>query len=165
MENRQRPTVSDEAVSSKLRAHFRKRQRDCYVEKDAYAIWLALLTPVRWFTVIGGIVLSAVAGAVVLLAEYRVIGDQWRVYGAICAITASVLTGIHTALNCDAHQTECRRLVQLYSGLESRFEAASILPAERIEATFDELEAKFEEAHVEAAASPPEWCRRRANVA
>lgn len=46
-------------------------------------------------------------------------GDGWRVYGAVCAIIASILTGIHTALNCDAHQTECGRLVQLYSGLES----------------------------------------------
>lgn len=97
--------TSQPADRSRLIEHLRKRQHDCEVEKQAYAIWLGLLTPVRWFTIIGGIVLSAVAGGAVLLAEYRVIGDGWRIYGAACAIVASVLTGIHTALNCDAHQT------------------------------------------------------------
>jgi len=154
---------SDERTS--LREHFRRRLRECQVEAKAYEIWLGLLTPVRWFTVIGGIVLSAIAGGIVLFAEYQVEGEPWRVHGAVCAIFASVLTGIHTGLHCDSHQTECRRLVQLYSGLATAYEAAPLLPGERLNVKFEELEARFEQAKSEAAASPPQWCRRRANSA
>lgn len=152
----------EEREPTDLRAHFHKRQRECHVEKSSYETWLGLLTPVRWVTIIGGIVLSAVAGGVVLLAEYWPPGESWRVYGAGCAIVASVLTGIHTSLNCDAHQTECRRLIQLYSGLEGAYEAAPLVTRDRLRMRFDELEAKFQEARSEATASPPQWCRRHA---
>ena len=148
---------------SEVREHFGRRQRESLAEKNAYETWLNLLTPLRWITVTGGIVLSAAAGGVALLAEYRVGYEDWRIYGAVCAIIASILTGIHTSLNCDAHQTECRRLVQVYSGLEAAFEAAPLMKGNRLDAKFDELEAKFIEAKSEAAASPPQWCRRRSN--
>jgi len=160
--------MSDTAESGErldLREHFRRRLRECQVEARAYEIWLGLLTPARWLTVIGGILLSAIAGGVVLVAEYRVEGIPWRIWGARSAILASVLTGIHTGLHCDTHQTECRRLVQLYSGLATAYEAAPLLPGERLNVKFEELEARFEQAKSEAAASPPQWCRRRANRA
>jgi hypothetical protein len=144
---------------TELREHFRRRQRECQAEKEAYETWLGLLTPLRWFTVIGGIILSAAAGAIVLLAEYRPGHEEWRLYAAMSAIVASMLTGLHTGLDCDVHQAECRRLAQVYSGLETAYESAPLGTDERQRLRFEQLETKLQEAKSEAAATPPRWCR------
>jgi hypothetical protein len=36
-------------------------------------------------------------------------------------LLAAILTAMHKGLYCDAHQAECRRLVQVYRGLEVRY--------------------------------------------
>ena len=139
----------------------RQRERQCRIEYRAYGGWLALLTPLRWFTVSGGIVLSALAGATVF-SQPVFLGAQWPIYAGVFALVASILTGLHAALNCDAHQAECHRLIQLYQSLETGYQAASALPSSDIPQHFKELEAKFEDAKLKATASPPTYFRERA---
>jgi hypothetical protein len=138
-----------------------QREQQCRVEHRAYGRWLALLTPLRWLTVAGGTVLSAIAGATVF-SRPLFLGEQWPVYAGVFALVASVLTGLHTALNCDAHQAECHRLIQLYQSLETGFQAAQALPASEMPQRFKDLEARFEEAKLKATASPPTYFRVRA---
>ena len=140
---------------------FSQRERQCRVERRAYEIWLGRLTPLKWVTTGGGTLLSILAGATVL-GQPKFFGSAWPVYGGALALTSSVLTGLHTALRCDSHQTECHRLINLYSSLEAAFQAARVLPAPQLEAPLKELEGKFEEARMKAAAHAPAWCRRRA---
>lgn len=52
-----------------------QRERQCRIEYRAYGGWLALLTPLRWFTVSGGIVLSALAGATVF-SQPEILGER-----------------------------------------------------------------------------------------
>jgi hypothetical protein len=111
--------------------------------------------------VAGGTILSALAGATVF-SKPVFLGEQWPIYAGVFALVASILTGLHTALHCDAHQAECRRLIQLYQSLETGFQAAHALPAPEIPQRFKDLEAKFEEAKLKATASPPTFFRERA---
>jgi len=131
------------------------------VEHRACGRWLAVLTPLRWFTVAGGTILSALAGATVF-SKPVFLGDRWPVYAGVFALLASILTGLHTALHCDAHQAECRRLIQLYQSLEANYQGAQALPAPEIAQRLKQLEAKFEEAKLKATACPPAYFRERA---
>ena len=158
-------TQTSEAVdSARVLEHFRLRERQCLVEHRAYSKWLAPLTPLRWITVIGGIALSGLAGIIVLLCEYQRLSNDWRPTGGIFALVAAILTGVHTALNCDQHQAECHRLVHVFSSLEAAFQAARLAPECHLAAKLHELETKFEEAKGNALASAPGWCRRRAEA-
>ena|ERR1700682_399362 len=136
-----------------------QRERQCRTEHRAYGRWLALLTPLRWFTVAGGTILSALAGATIF---GKLFGEQWPIYAGVFSLAASILTGLHAALNCDAHQAECRRLIQLYQSLETGFQAARALPASELPQRLEELEKKFEEAKLKATATPPAHFREQA---
>lgn len=153
--------MTDPKEESRLIGLIALRERQCRIEQRAYGRWLGILTPLRWFTVAGGIILSALAGATVL-GKPQLFGDQWPVYGGVLALVASILTGLHTVLHCDTHQAECRRLVQLYESLEAGFQGARARPESEMPRYVEELEAKFAEAKAKAAAAPPRSFRERA---
>ena len=144
-----------------IKQFFIKRQRQCRIERRSLEMWLTWLTPLRWFTVAGGIILSAVGGATIL-SKPGLLGDDWSVIGGLCALSASILTGLHAGLNCDSHQSECRRLIQVYSSLEAAYEAAGLLPPAELPGRQSALEEKFEEAKTKATAAAPSNYRRRA---
>jgi hypothetical protein len=153
--------MSDTDEQTRLLQLFVQRERQCRIEHRAYDIWLSRLTPLKWLTIGGGTILSALAGATVL-GKPEFLGAQWPIFGGVCALASSILTGLHTALKCESHQTECHRLIQLFSSLEASFQAAQALPTSQLQEKFKELEPKFEEARMKATASPPAWCRKRA---
>lgn len=137
------------------------RESQCRVERQSLEMWLGYLTPLRWFTVAGGIVLSAVGGATVL-GQPALFGDSWSIVGGVCPLVASILTSLHTGLKCDAHQAECHRLIQVYSSLEAAYQAARLLPPTELSARHATLEERFEEAKTKATASAPASYRQRA---
>lgn len=131
---------------------FAQRELQCRIEKQALERWLGPLTLLRWATVGLGTLLAAVASATVL---GKLFGDQWALIGGLCALAASILTGFHTAFKCEAHQAECRRLIQVYSSLEAAYQAAQVLPLAQRLARHEALEARFEETLTKASASAP----------
>jgi hypothetical protein len=124
-------------------------------------MWLGWLTPLRWFTVIGTTVLSALAGATILGAP-RLIGSSFPTFAGLCALGASILSVLHTALHCDAHQAECRRLINSYTALEAAFQALQTFPQAELKARANELEKIYEDTLKAAMASPPVLLRKRA---
>lgn len=139
---------------------FEKRERQCRMESRAYQLWLDRITPLKWISVGGGTVLSALAGATVL-AQPVLFGSYWSVIGGVLALVSSILTGLHTALKCDAHQAECHRLIQLFASMEAAAQSAPALSAAELPVAWKELESRFQEAIAKATASPPAWCRRK----
>jgi len=97
----------------------------CRREALAYNAWLRKLTPWRWFCVSGGIVFSAAAGVSIVWQAL----PYGRVISALLAFTASALTGLHVALKCEVHQTECRRVIQAFRSLEIQMNACNALPS------------------------------------
>jgi hypothetical protein len=130
-----------------------RRELQCRIERRALERWLHPLTLLKWGTVILGTILAAVAGATALVGIW--FPGQWEVITAICALTASILTGLHTALKCEAHQAECRRLIQVYKSLEAAYQAAQVVPLAQRLNRLEALEARFEEALTKATASAP----------
>ena len=98
--------------------------RNCRREIIAYSEWLGWLTPLRWISVGGGVVLSATAGFAILLDSL----PNGKIISASLAFAASIMTGLHVALKCDAHQAECRRLIQAFRSLSLQIAACKELP-------------------------------------
>ena len=136
-----------------------KREIDCKIQRLALDMWLGILTPVRWLTVIGATVLSAVAGATILQKSF---GSRFGVAVGVCALVASILSALHTALHCDAHQADCRRLISDLRGLESEFEDVRVRGLESSSTEVRELEKNYKKAISESAVLAPAYFRRRA---
>jgi hypothetical protein len=148
-------------VTNRIQLLASQRESDCYVARRALEMWLSRLTPVRWLTVIGTTLLSAIAGATILGAP-MLLGRSFPTVAGLCAFTASLLSALHTALHCDAHQAECRRMISLYIALEAAFQALQVLPHSQMEAKAEELEKRYEEVLNSTTAAPPVRFRRRA---
>lgn len=140
--------------------HLANRENLCRVEQRVYGKWLGVLTPVRWITVGGGILLSTLAGATVF-GRPEILGTKWALWSGVFAFGSAALTSLHTALGCDAHQAECRRLIQVYESLEAGYRAARFLPEAELQAERASLDRQFQETKLKAAASPPYWFGRR----
>src|SRR6266853_943774 len=139
----------------------RQRQAQCFVNRRAFEMWLHLLTPLRWFAVSAGTLLPLVAGAKIL-GTPALLGGQYELVSSLCALAASAITGLHAALKCEEHQSECRRMIQVDLSLEAAYQAAEALPDPQIEEELRELEAKFEAAFSGARAAAPTRFQRRA---
>jgi hypothetical protein len=131
-----------------------KREVDCRVLRRALEMWLGRLTPMRWFTVSGTTILSAISAATVFNGQ-DVFGLKFQTVAGVCALGATILSGLHTGLKCDAYQAECSRMIGVLEGLEASFQAIALLDPEDHLAAVRDLEKKYEEALAGTTASPP----------
>jgi hypothetical protein len=138
-----------------------RRIQQCRVERRAFEMWLARLTPLRWATISGSVILSAIAGATALNDPVWPGNSAHWVSGS-CALLAAVLTGLHTAFKCEAHQAECHRMVRFYSSHILAYEAAYAGPREELDARIAALDVRLQEEVLNASASVPVKYRDRA---
>ncbi|SIT05320.1 hypothetical protein [Neptunomonas antarctica] len=99
-----------------------ERQAECCERAAFFDSELRFFSKTNWITLLVPSLLGVVAGSS-LFAES---GSSWLYVDAttwigIGTLLAAILTAIHKGLDCDAHQAECRRLVQVYRGLEVRY--------------------------------------------
>lgn len=111
-----------------LNSLVRLRLLNCRTYRRALESWLSFLRPLRWITVIGSISLSAIAGASFLTAS--TFGPRAPLVASICAVTASILGLLHTALKCDEYQVKCEHLIGEFAALEAAVEASQHVPAD-----------------------------------
>ena len=110
-------------------------------------------------TVIVPSLLGVIAGSALFSSSNNI----WLGVGVFIA---AILTAIHKGLDCDAHQEECRRLVQAYRGLETRYRTISEIEIEDSQATLVELEeslASLKESQL--ATTSAQWFKIRSNDA
>jgi hypothetical protein len=131
-----------------------KREVDCRVLRRALEMWLGRLTPMRWFTVSGTTILSAIAAATVFNGR-DLFGVSFQMIAGVCALGATILSGLHTALKCDAYQAECSRMITVLEGLEAGFQAIELLEPDDHLAAVRDLEKRYEGALAGTTASPP----------
>ena len=101
-----------------LKALARDKEKKSRVRGEAYSIWLSTLTPANFMLVIGGSLLSLVAGASLLLHQ----GILSKEVAGLMALVSSAFTLIHNKLNCDQHQAECRKLRGIFRGMAEEYE-------------------------------------------
>lgn len=133
------------------------RERECRVRARAYSTWLSTLRPANVILVVGAAVLSTVAGSVVLGTKEA--GNL----PAYLALGAAICTIVHTALNCDVHQAECRMLRSVYEAQADRYRSLQTLedPAE-LRTGIRELDIRQAALREKSEATPPGWAVRRA---
>ena len=107
------------ADSNKTPPIARLRERECEIEAVAFKKRLNFLWWPNWATIVLPSMLSAFAGAAVFASSTT--GINWKIWTGGAALLSALLVAIHKGLNCDAYQAECRRLVQAYSGLATRY--------------------------------------------
>ena len=126
-----------------LKSFAEERRVACANDAKAYSLWLSVLFPANFLLVIGGALLALVAGTS-LLVEQHILG---KTTAGILALISSCFTIIHTKLDCDHHQAECRKVRAQYESLCEKY--ANLQPISDIEAFKRKLEALNEErAHI-----------------
>lgn len=111
-----------------------EREKECRETADFFDKRLRLFSKANWITVLVPSLLGVVAGS-------AIISDSKLEWFGIAVLLGAVLTAIHKGLDCDAHQAECRRLVQKYRGLETRYRTIRQVDKESAHEDFLDLEA------------------------
>ncbi len=126
-----------------------KRQMECCQRALYFESRLRFFSKTNWITVIVPSLLGVIAGS----ALFSSINSVWLGVGTLIA---ALLTAIHKGLDCDSHQSECRRLVQAYRGLETRYRTISDLKldnASKLLVDIDEQLAELKESQLTTADS------------
>jgi hypothetical protein len=147
---------------TRLATHIAQRRRECRVEWEAYDRWLGTLTPLRWFTVGGAAILSAIAGAALLKGQEA--SASAHLYAAIAALASTGLTGLHTALDCDVFQTKCRAHVLEFKDLERSYAEWDRQPLNKRQRVLRKLDDRFRKL-MTMDLYTPKWYRTRAEAA
>jgi len=116
------------------------RIRECRVEADSYDVWLRQLRGPNFMLVGIGSLLAFLGGSAILTCA----GEAINKAAGIMALIGGSLTGLHSWLGCDAHQSECNRLSAQFDSLRSRYETLQAEPDEfHKREKFRELEAEL----------------------
>jgi hypothetical protein len=99
-------------------------------------------------------ILSALAAATIL-GKTSLLGIKYDTFAGLCALGSAILSGIHTSLRCDPHQTECRNLIADYDSLEAGFQSVALLEGPASSAKLEELESRYEKILSSARAAAP----------
>lgn len=122
---------SDEIVEAA-----RRGMRECAIEVLAFRRRLALLEKTNWITIVAPALLSTLAGASIFQASATA-GESWKWLTGGAALLSALLVAIHKARNCDFYQSECRRLIQEYDCLATKYRTLSQVdildPQQRLE--------------------------------
>jgi hypothetical protein len=105
-----------------LKLEAKEKRIQCDIDAKAHAICLSRLAPANIVLVVGGSLLSLIAGAS-LLVEQGTISKQTA---GVLALVSSGFSIIHSKMNCDQYQAECRRLQSLYEGLSEDYSSLQI---------------------------------------
>jgi len=87
-----------------------RREYECHIQRRSLEMWLGWLNPIRWLMVSVTTILSALAAATVL-ARTSLWASHYQTYAGLCALGSAILSGLHTNLRCDPHQSEGSRLI------------------------------------------------------
>lgn len=140
---------------------FNRREYELTVEQRAFEIWLGLLEPFGAFSKGCGIVLPLLAGFT-LLSQPEFLGENWEPISGCLSLLAAMLTGIHTGLECDDHQAECRRLIKMLRSLVEGYQAAKATDKDELQARFDCLEIRLKGFRESSDIRPARWCIQQA---
>lgn len=142
--------------SNKIVVLLNEKRRECLVQARAYELWLRILTPIRLMTVVSGVALPAIAGFTTLHAR-DVFGVPWANVCALLTFAASLIATLHTALQCEPHQTECQRLRRRYAAMVDEFDLALSGEERTLRRKEAELTNRLSDLKLHSKDEPPGW--------
>ncbi|WP_339901319.1 hypothetical protein [Paraglaciecola polaris] len=121
-----------------------QRQVECDERATYFDSQLRIFSKTNWITVLVPSLLGVLAGSGLFVdSSVYLLGLSASSWIAIGTLLAAILSAIHKGLNCDAHQAECRRLVQLYRALEIRYRTLAQIEMQNIVDQILALDAKL----------------------
>ena len=126
-----------------------RREAECRLGSYAYNRRLKLFGYTSWITVVVPSLLGVTAGSALFAT------DNWAPLVGAAALVAGLLTAIHKGLDCDAYQAECRRLIQAYNGVATRYRTLHEVQTDSSFNHFLELEERLAELKEGATAKLP----------
>ena len=132
-----------------ISSHISKRIEECREKHADYKHWLSKLRLPNTILVGCGSLLAFLGGSAIIADV-----GSGVIAGAL-AILGGAMTGLHSWFGCEAHQTECRKIMGQFESLQSRFEYLLAEPDEskRLE-KFRELESELSQVKLEKRAYP-----------
>ena len=131
-----------------------ERMTECAERATYFDKRLRFFSKTNWITVMVPSLLGVVAGS----ALYA---DRNLIWIGIGTLFAALLTAVHKGLDCDAHQFECRRLVQAYRGLEVRYRTLAQIETSTIIDDLLALDVELAELRQSQTATiNPQWLKR-----
>ena len=130
-----------------------KREAECNQRASYFESRLRFFSKTNWITVLVPSLLGVIAGS----ALFTSVNSLWLGIGTL---VAALLTAIHKGLDCDSHQAECRRLVQAFRGLETRYRTVSEIRMEDADEKLVYLDDKLAELkESQLATVNPHWLK------
>ena len=146
-------------MNQEILDHINDRIKECKLKVRAFEIWLGALLPANVVLVGGAALLSLIAGAEILVKTNLISVNT----AGILALTSSGFTLIHNRFRCDPHQAECKRLKNELSSIRTKYESLRIESDDAVlREKLTELDAGLAQLRAGAAASPMNWCTRKA---
>lgn len=123
-----------------------KREAECGERAAQFDSQLRFFSKTNWITVLVPALLGVVAGSALFAeSDSSWIGIEASTWVGIGTLFAALLTAIHKGLDCDAHQSECRRLLNAYRGLEVRYRTLAQIETPTIAAELRALDFELAE--------------------
>ena len=132
-----------------------EREIECRERAEFFDSRLRFFSKTNWITVLVPSLLGVIAGSALFSNA-----NSWWV--GVGALVAALLTAIHRGLDCDAHQAECRRLVQKYRGLEVRYRTLRQIESSKLVDDLRTLDDELAELRQsQTATTNPHWFKSR----
>lgn len=129
-----------------------ERATECAERAAYFDKRLRFFSKTNWITVLVPSLLGVIAGSAIADAD-----SMWLGIGVL---VAALLMAVHRGLDCDAHQAECRRLVQNYRGLETRYRTLAQIEKSTVVEELLELDADLADLRASQTATVnPQWLR------
>lgn len=137
----------------------RERELECRIQERSYQIWLKVLTPIRWSSISIGVVLPSLASVSVFS---KILGSHWQTISAIILLVSGAVSGLHSALKCDAHQTESLRISKRFGLLAESYRELMMLMPDDLFVQAQVLNKEYKNMRENAAVTPAQWCYEKA---
>jgi hypothetical protein len=132
----------------------KSRESECAERAEFFEDRLRFFSKTNWITVIVPSLLGGLAGS----ALSPNVNPLWLGFGALIA---ALLTAIHKGLDCDAHQEECRRIVQANRSFEVRYRTLHQINSENIIEELRALDSELAELSASQNATvEPQWYKK-----
>src|SRR4051794_8000217 len=99
---------------SEVFKYFEEKRKQCLIQKLSYEKWLGIITPLRWISIVLGVILPAFVGFSIFIDTGLISKDHWKIICTLVLLISSIISGLHTALKWDIHHQECIRLSKQY---------------------------------------------------
>ncbi len=137
----------------------RERELECRIQERSYQIWLKVLTPIRWSSISIGVVLPSLASVSVFS---KILGSHWQTISAIILLVSGAVSGLHSALKCDAHQTESLRISKRFGLLAESYRELMTLMPDDLFVQAQVLNKEYKNMRENTAVTPAQWCYEKA---